>query len=67
MDIIKKTDKFVVIKNKNGTCIKLELEDLSDFILKLQILTFEQNVLKNQTVDGRKGHCIIQNIIEEKY
>lgn len=56
MQVIKKTKDFIVIKNSNGTYMKLTNSEQKELLFKLETVTM--TTLPNGTVDSRKGECL---------
>lgn len=57
MQIVKKTENFIVIKNCNGTYMTLTNNEQKELLFKLETVTM--TTLPNGTVDGRKGKCLL--------
>ncbi len=56
MEIIKKTNDFVVVRNGRGAHMKLTNDERLELMLKLAKL---DNV-PNGNVDGRRGQCLTE-------
>ena len=57
MQIVKKTQDFIVIKNCNGTYMTLTNSEQKELLFKLETVTIP--TFPNGKVDGRKGKCLL--------
>lgn len=54
MNIVKKTDEYIVVKSPHGSYLKLNINKIDSLVHKLSAV---QNIA-NGVVDGRRGECL---------